>query len=292
MTEPAPAKINLLLAITGRREDGYHELVSLVAPLVSGDRLSADAADKGRISLECDDPAMPVDAGNLVIKAAEAFRQATGWAEGVRFHLSKAVPVGAGLGGGSSDAAAALRLLNARLPVPLPRPKLAAIAASVGSDCPLFLEDGPVVMRGRGERIEALASSARARLSGRRLVLFKPGFAVSTAWAYRRLAELGAYEPAAEAERRLSAWLADGTAAAERLLFNNLELPVFAKFPALPLVLGRLRERFGLEPRMSGSGSACFAFLPPAGGPSPGEIEAVVKEAWGAGAWFRESALR
>ena len=291
----SPAKINLYLAVTGRRADGYHDLVSVVAPLEFGDQLIAGAKGKGRrakdqFALECDDPEVPVDGSNLVLKAAAAFVGATGWKAAVAFRLTKRIPLGAGFGGGSSNAAATLRALNQLSGAGLDRATLTALAAQVGSDCPLFLPGGPVVMRGRGEQVEPLPAAAAARLRGRRVLLFKPNFRVRTTWAYERLAA-GApagYLPAAEAERRLAAWIA-GNAAAEELLFNNLEPVVFRKFIALPALLERLHTRFGLAPRMSGSGSACFALLP-ADAPVE-EIIGSVREAWGPRCFVQSTAI-
>jgi 4-diphosphocytidyl-2-C-methyl-D-erythritol kinase len=281
----SPAKINLFLAVTGRRADGYHELISVVAPLTFGDELTAQTGE-GRpetgkqFSLECDDPAVPVDDSNLVLKAAQAFAAATDWKATVRFRLAKRIPVGAGLGGGSSNATAALLALNRLTGAGLSRAALMALAAGVGSDCPLFLPGGPVVMRGRGEQVEALPAAAARRLQGRPVLLFKPGFGVSTAWAYEQVAAAApqGYLSAAEAGRRLVAWI-EGEADATELLFNNLEPVVFRKYLALPVLLERLRTHFGLAARMSGSGSACFALLP-AGAPTA-EISAAIVEAWG-----------
>jgi 4-diphosphocytidyl-2-C-methyl-D-erythritol kinase len=281
----SPAKINLFLAVTGRRADGYHELVSVVAPLTFGDELTVEAGE-GRpesgkqFSLECDDPQVPVDGSNLVLKAAEAFATATGWKAAVRFRLAKRIPVGAGLGGGSSNATAALRALNQLSGAGLSHAALSALAAGVGSDCPSFLSDGPVVIRGRGEQVAALPAAAARRLHGRSVLLFKPGFGVSTAWAYEQMVA-GAprtYSSAAETGRRLAAWI-EGEADAAELLFNNLEPVVFQKYLALPVLLERLRVRFGLAPRMSGSGSACFALLP--AGARVAEIGGAIVEAWG-----------
>jgi len=299
----SPAKINLFLAVTGRRADDYHDLVSVVAPLTFGDELtaragegSANAAEQFR--LECDDPAVPLDGTNLVLKAAVAFAAATGWTRPVAFRLIKRVPMAAGLGGGSSNAVAALVALNRLSGTTLDRAALAALAAQIGSDCPVFLEGAPAVMRGRGERVEALPAAAARRLRGRRVLVFKPSFGVGTPWAYAQLAlasarpgpastmsakpesasAAGAYLPVDEAERRLARWIG-GEAPAEDLLFNSFESVVFRKFIALPTLLGRLRERFGLAPLMSGSGSACFALLPD-GAP----VEAIaecIREAWG-----------
>lgn len=281
----SPAKVNLSLAVTGRRPDGFHDLVSVVAPLAFGDDLVAEAAPPGggpRFTLACDDPAVPVDGTNLVLRAAEAFAAATGWTGGARFTLTKRIPLGAGLGGGSSNAVAALRALDRLAGGGTGAERLAALAATLGSDCPLFLRDGPVVMRGRGERIADLPPAAAARLRGRRVVVFMPGFGIATPWAYSRLAARGTdYVPAAEAEARLAAWLA-GDGPAEDLLANNLEAPAFAKHLALPVMLAWLRERHGLAPRMSGSGSACFALLGAAD--DADAVAATVRAGWGAAA--------
>ena len=286
-----PAKLNLLLAVTGRRPDGFHELVSVVAPVEFGDTLTVEPA--GEFSLTCNDPTVPADATNLVLKAAQAFRAATGWRGGARFSLAKRIPAGAGLGGGSSDAATTLLALN-RLAGDLLAPAaLAKVAAEVGSDCALFLAGGPVVMRGRGDRVERLREPAAGRLRGRRVLIFKPGFAVTTPWAYAQLAARSrrGYRPGAEAEARLADFVHTlGTGAAgDELLFNDLERDVFAKFVALPVLLEQLRRQFRLAPRMSGSGSACFALLP-AGAPVAA-IAAAVRAAWGESTLVVETTL-
>jgi 4-diphosphocytidyl-2-C-methyl-D-erythritol kinase len=281
--EFAPAKLNLFLAITGRRADGYHELVSVVTPLAMGDSLTLEAKVEGVDTLACAMPEVPTDASNLVLKAAAAYRKRAG-AEApgpVHFILEKETPAGAGLGGGSSDAAAALRGMNQLAKRPLAAESLHDCAAEVGSDVPLFLAGVPVVMRGRGELVEPLGEKVAAALRGRDVLVFKPTFGVSTAWAYGRLKERGAewYVPAEKAEGQLAKWAAAPTW--ETLpLENNLELPVFEKYLALPVLLEELRTKFGVRCRMSGSGSACFALLEP-GGPR-GEIEAVIRAAWGA----------
>lgn len=287
----APAKLNLFLAVTGRRADGFHDLVSVAAPLAFGDTLRVERGAVGEFALGCDDAAVPVDENNLVLKAVKAFVAATGWKGGAKFFLEKRVPMGAGLGGGSSDGVAALRALSALTAEPISPEAMARMAAGLGSDCSLFLHDGPVVMRGRGERIEALPAAVRQRLRGRRVLVFKPGFGISTPWAYAQLAKKapGSYLPAIEAEARLAAWVADEKAPAEALLFNNMERAAFAKFIALPALLERLRGEFGLEPRMSGSGSACFAFLP-AEAPVAA-ITAAIREAWGATSFVIETRI-
>lgn len=289
----APAKLNLFLAITGRRSDGFHELVSVVSQLDLGDTLTATPAAEW--SLVCSDPTVPVDGTNLVLRAAGAFAAAV--EAGGRavprfaFRLDKTTPAGAGLGGGSSDAVATLRLLNAATGSPLDHAGLAGLAARLGSDCPLFLHEGPVVMRGRGERIEPLAAEPASRLRGRRVLVFKPGFGVPTAWAYGQLAARapGSYLPAAEAEARLATWCARAGASPAELLYNNMEPAAGAKFLAIPALLERLQREFGLAVRMSGSGSACFALLPDAG-PVAAIVERI-RSSWGPSAFVREARL-
>ncbi len=291
ITLSAPAKLNLFLAITGRRADGFHELVSVVAPLTWGDELTVEQGGGGKeqdFVLECDDAAVPVDGSNLVLKAAEAFRARTGWKGGAKFVLKKRIPVGAGLGGGSSDAAAALRGLNELAGGTLSGAELEGVAAQVGSDCALFLRGGPVVMRGRGENVDGLKAGAVERIRGRKVLVFKPPFGISTAWAYGRMAAAapGSYLPVELAEARLAAWSGDAEAPAEDLLFNNMEGVAFAKYPALPVLLERLRDEFGVLPRMSGSGSACFALL--RDGVEVAKMTARIREAWGASAFVEQ----
>ncbi|MFT3781143.1 MAG: 4-(cytidine 5'-diphospho)-2-C-methyl-D-erythritol kinase [Nibricoccus sp.] len=276
----SPAKLNLSLAITGRRPDGFHDLVSVVAPVKFGDTLRVERAENAEFTLECNDSAVPLDDTNLILKAAKLFRAATGAGFGARFVLEKRIPIGAGLGGGSSNAVAALRALNQLTSQPLGDDQLLALATQLGSDCALFLHGTPVVMRGRGERVETLASSARARLSGRRVLLFKPSFGIATAWAYGQMIASApeSYLPAERAEEHLAKWLS-GDAPVESLLFNNMEAVAFRKYLALPTLLEQLREKFGLGVAMSGSGSACFALLREE---TPVEaVRELVAKAWG-----------
>lgn len=300
VTEFSPAKLNLFLAVTGQRADAYHDLVSVVAPLDYGDDLEARSEERearSRFSLECDTPGVPTDGTNLILKAANAFAAATGWQGGVSFKLTKRIPVGAGLGGGSSNAVAALRALNRLSGGALGEAKLAELAGALGSDCPLFLRNAPVIMRGRGERIEPLPATAAARVRGRRVLLFKPGFGISTAWAYGRMASSSAkagadqeetYWPVAQAEARLAAWLG-GNAPVEELLANNMEGVAFEKFIALPVLLAKLRRESGIAARMSGSGSACFAVLPDDFAAAP--LIASIRAAWGPPVFVQEARL-
>lgn len=279
----APAKLNLALAITGVRADGFHNLVSLVLPVPALSdaltmRLRPDAAAD---TLDCAVPGVPRDASNLVLRAADAFRRRVPAFPHVHFDLEKNVPHGAGLGGGSSDAAAAILLMAEAAGTLAPSPEiLREIASEIGSDCPLFLSAAPVIMRGRGERIEQLSSDEIAALASRRFLIFKPAFGVSTAEAYGAMKRAAPkfYTPAAEAESRIAEWR---KAPRERALplFNDMEAPVFEKHIALRALFRALRERFGLAAHMSGSGSACFVEI--SSGTDVPAVAAFIRECWG-----------
>lgn len=281
-----PAKVNLTLAVTGRGNDGYHNLVSLAAPLKFGDVLRLRRTASPGVSLEVSGEAAPGGEDNLVLKAARRFLEHVPAEGGFAFGLEKKIPAGAGLGGGSSDAAAALNALNEISGRPLARASLETMAASLGSDCPLFLHGSPVVMRGRGEILERLSDDEASRLTGRSLVLFKPFFGVSTEWAYRRLAGTGTYSSSAAAEREIADWRA-GKRSLTSILRNDFEPVVGEKYPAIPVLLDALRREPGVSALMSGSGSACLAL--PGDRRAAEAVRARVREAYGERAFIVET---
>ena len=279
-----PAKVNLMLAVHGPREDGFHELTSLVAPLEFADDLTVRVQDSGSDRLTCSMPGVPVDGSNLVLKAAAAFRAATGKSRYYKFNLEKRIPFGAGLGGGSSNAAGALLVMNELEGAPLGMESLRGLAAGLGSDCPFFLEPRLCLMRGRGERLEAAPAAQIASLRGQTIILFKPSFGVGTAWAYGALrAEApDSYAPESQTQRLLEA-------DAKELIFNSFETVVSRKYRAINALLGDLRER-GVVCGLSGSGSCCFA-LPEFGPLKKKDLKHIIKSAWGDSVFFIETAL-
>ena len=150
-----PAKVNLVLRVLGRRADGYHELDTLFQAVDLWDSLSIRGSE--RLTLHTDDPKLPVDESNLVLRAALLLRERFGRANlGGRLELGKTIPVRGGLGGGSSDAAAALLLCNRFWGLGVPAETLAELAAELGADVPFFLTGGTARGRGRGDEIEPL----------------------------------------------------------------------------------------------------------------------------------------
>ena len=159
----ANAKINLSLEIIGRRDDGFHELISVMQAIDLSDELVALPSPDGSLSFECNDPALTESDENTVMTAARLLRESLGIEQGARLLLRKSIPVAAGLGGGSADGAAALVALSLLWDVPVRRERLLEIGAAVGSDVPFFLgESATALVEGRGESITALPSMPAA----------------------------------------------------------------------------------------------------------------------------------
>lgn len=276
-----------MLSVNGRREDGFHTLVSLVVPLAFGDSLTVEQV-AGADVLSCSDPAVPTGPDNLILKAAVAYREALGREVFFRFDLEKQIPMGAGLGGGSSNASVALQAMNRLLGEPLAASVLFDLAAGIGSDCPFFLEARPAMMLGRGEVIEPVDDALAERLRGQRLLLFRPDFGVETGWAYGRLiaGAPGSYESEALAQARMDRFREGGPL--EDLLFNSFEGPVGHKYLSIAALLKLLREQ-RVPALMSGSGSCCFALLEKE--EQAARIAKWVRDAWGEAVFLVETSV-
>ncbi len=254
-------KVNLLLNILGRRADGFHELETVMHPIRVFDRLTFARAAQG-IQLTCAAPGLPTDARNLVYRAAAMFLEAAKITDGVRMELEKNIPLAAGLGGGSGNAATTLLGLNELFDGPLAPAQLHAIAASLGSDVPFFLQSQPALAAGRGERIEPVG--ALPALRGAAFVLIHPGFGIATAWAYQQLARF----PQAlngrpgRAQRLISLLQNTDLATAGAEFYNSLEAPALEKYPLLGLFQEFLRANGAVATLMSGSGSTTFGVVP------------------------------
>lgn len=276
----APAKINLFLAVTGKRSDGFHELISLLAKIDLCDVVTLEKTNRvGEISCKCLENEELSGDGNLAWKAVESWRETTGQDDGVRVTIRKRIPVMAGLGGGSSDAIATLRGLNSWRENPLNQKELLEIASDLGSDCASFLIEGACVASGRGEAVRPLSEEANGRLVGKRLLLFKPALGFSTGGVYRAMAERQEVFSSGEfASRRIQAW-EDDKVGLEDCLGNDLERAIFDKYYFMRPLFDTLNQRFGLRSLLSGSGSCCFALLDE---DSPVErVVQYIKQAWG-----------
>jgi 4-diphosphocytidyl-2-C-methyl-D-erythritol kinase len=259
LTTRAPAKINLTLHIRGRRADGYHELESLVAFTGGGDTLRLAPGDD--LSLIVDGPtarAAGATDDNLVLRAARHLAERVPGLRLGAFHLTKRLPVAAGVGGGSSDAAAALRLLAAANDLPLTDPRFLEAARAAGSDVPVCLDPRARFMRGRGEDVgEALG------LAPLPAVLVNPGVPVETRAVFARLG----LSPGQSANERphpaISAELGEeALLAALRKGRNDMEDAACLDAPVIVDALAVLSAARGCRlARMSGSGATCFALF-------------------------------
>jgi 4-diphosphocytidyl-2-C-methyl-D-erythritol kinase len=243
----APAKINLSFEIKGRRDDGFHEIETLMAPISLSDRLTIERGPTHDIRFSCDDSSVPTGEENLVVRAARLFRNATKIGAGVEIALEKKIPHGAGLGGGSSDAAATLLGLNELFATRLDRNELMRLAAQIGSDVPFFILGSAATCRGRGEIVEPARLPANLNL-----LLVKPDFGVPTPWAYGRWKDSRELPGMEYAPQEFSGVH----------FVNDLERPVFEKF----VLLGYLKTWLRRQPEvgaalLSGSGSTVFAVL-------------------------------
>ena len=264
-----PAKVNLFLEVTGRRQDGYHTLSTLFAKINIYDVLDMEVVGGGRPVLEIVDElgtgGLSAGPDNLVLRAAEAFYRSFRVGVGVRIALTKRIPMGAGLGGGSSDAAGTLlglaKLLRIEL-TPAKKKKLHAIAAKLGADVPFFLADAAFCRAtGVGERLRPVPIAKSLPF----MVVAWPGFGSPTGPVYgalpprrraamsTRLSQLDELVRSLKQGRSVEEW--------GGLLFNRLEqaeLPVMAEIEQARRIL----EASGAKgARMSGSGSSVFGFV-------------------------------
>ena len=272
----APAKLNLFLEVLGRRDDGFHELETLMCPISLYDTLSFQPSDEAdgdaSVAFTCDwqplerssqfavardgsaqanPPERPSSANNLVVKALDLLQQVAGARRGARVKLTKRIPMAAGLGGGSSDAAAALVAGNLGWRLGLSHEVLHDCAARLGSDVPFFLANGPAICRGRGERVELVPMNAAGWF-----VIVRPSSGLSTADVFRACRP---NQSPRSAKQLLNALQATGWERAGRKLFNALE-------PAAESLnddIANLRLEFDkldvLGHQMSGSGTSYFA---------------------------------
>ena len=249
----APAKINLGLAVRGRRADGYHDISTIFLKISLADELGIDDTDNPAITVHCDDPAVPGDSRNLVHRAATSLQPAAPGC-GAHFRLRKSIPVAAGLGGGSSDAAAALSGLNILWNLQLAPAELARHAAAIGADVPFFLlPEAAAIGRGRGDELEPLCCPAPLSL-----VLVKPPVKVSTAWAYRQLHLTLTDNPGATTilAHHLESGDIEGLGKA---CFNDFESVMLARFPVLRTIKKALTQPGVYGVSMSGSGPTMYA---------------------------------
>jgi len=256
--EHAPAKVNLTLAVIGRRNDGHHDIESLVAFAAVADALAFTPSHE--LALTVRGPtacaAGPL-ADNLVLKAARALAERVSGLKWGRFVLSKRLPAAAGVGGGSSDAGAALRLLASANRLALDDPRLHEAARTIGADVPVCLDPRARIMRGRGEILSEPLTLPRLPA-----ILVNPGVALSTREVFAKLQLTAGYglrstrasEPVPLDRDSYLSYLSNYS--------NDLETPARSIEPTVGRALAALRAISGCRlARMSGSGATCFGLF-------------------------------
>ena len=254
VTIRAHAKINLDLRVLGTRPDGFHELRTVFQALALHDVLHCIPRE-GPFAIECTSAGVPLDASNLIWRAAETLWKAlrrAGTVRDVVIQLEKHIPLQAGLGGGSADAAATLVALAQLWRVPVKPSQLTDLAAHIGSDVPFFLSGGTALGLGRGEEVYPLADLPRHWV-----VLLIPGFGVSTSEAY------GWYDAERELSRapREPQYVPGPWPSRAAQMINDLEAPIAAHHPEIDHMKAALKRTGAVAAAMSGSGSTVFGLF-------------------------------
>lgn len=243
----APAKINLYLKILGKREDGYHNIYTIMQKVSLYDIIELQFIKKNRIIVETDCADIPCGENNLAFKAASIFFAHLGEEKGIKIFIKKRIPSGAGLGGGSSDAGAVLRALNKLLGAGFNRVEMLKLAEKVGSDVPFFVHPcKSAIVEGRGELLTPIA------LEEKWYLLVKPPFSISTAWAYESFDKLKIV--LTKHVKSFKIFNLNKRDFLKRFT-NDLEKVCMKEFPVLKEIKKRLMASGALNAVMSGSGS-------------------------------------
>jgi 4-diphosphocytidyl-2-C-methyl-D-erythritol kinase len=246
-----PAKINLGLYVTGRRNDGFHDIETLFYPIGLTDIIEflpdGDLQEDVLTISGLEIPQSPQ--GNLILKACELMR-AKFHLPFLKIHLHKRIPMGAGLGGGSSDGSFMLRGLADLLEDDVPISLMQTMALQMGSDCPIFLQDKPMIGKGRGEVLEEVSID----LSGHYLALFNPGIHVSTSIAFSKVT-------IAHPEKPLKELVAQPLAKWKGTLRNGFEDSVFRAYPEIKRLKTEIYSAGAIYSSMTGSGSAVYGIF-------------------------------
>lgn len=254
VTIVAHAKINLTLEALGRREDGYHEVATVMQTVSLADTLCFEEADQ--LELQCSDPSLQTE-DNLVLRAARLLQRETGSDKGALIRLTKRIPAAAGLGSGSTDAAAALVGLSSLWGLGPGRERLAQLAAELGSDVAFFLHGGTALARGRGELVAPLPPLPR-----RWMVLLSPAIPPvpgKTGRLYSLLTP--SHFTSGQFAERLIAHLGEGADLGPSLLYNVFERVAFGFFSGLEDCRSRLLRAGAESVHLAGSGPALFALV-------------------------------
>ena len=255
--EGAFAKLNLTLDVLGKREDGYHNIKSIMQTISIRDDVEIDVGTGEPWTLECSQERIPTDERNLAWKAAKVYCDGLKKdPNGLTIRITKRIPSGAGMGGGSADAAAVLRALNRHYGSPLSILALAELAAQVGSDVPFCVLCGTAMCEGRGELLRKLPDMPDCVF-----VVCKPEFSVSTPELYKKIDQV-AIPKHPDHMAMESALLAGDVAKVADLIYNVFDPVVTADHLEINYIKSICNSYGALGMQMTGSGSAVYAIMP------------------------------
>ncbi len=251
----ALAKINLGLDVTGKREDGYHDVRMIMQSIHLYDRVEIKKTRSPKIRVEVNLYYLPVDENNLVYKAAALMKERYGIKEGVRITLQKFIPVAAGLGGGSSDAAAVLVGMNRMFKLGLKQEELMKVGAQIGADVPFCVMRGTALAEGIGEKLTALPPMPKCPV-----LIAKPGVSVSTAEVYQNLKLYdGMQHP--DIDGMIEAIQNKDLNGIAAKMDNILETVTIPRYPVIKEIKRIMMENGALNAMMSGSGPSVFGLF-------------------------------
>lgn len=254
--EGAFAKLNLTLDVLGKREDGYHDLKSVMQTVSIRDDIEIDLGTGKPWCLKCDKEGIPTDETNLAWKAAKLYCQRMHKdPDGIEIRITKRIPSQAGMGGGSADAAAVLRALNRHYGAPLSIMALAELGAEIGSDVPFCVLCGTAMVEGRGEKVRKLPD-----LPDCIFVVCKPEFSVSTPELYKKIDQV-AIAKRPDHQSMESALLAGDLEKVAHNLCNVFDPVVTEEHLELNYIKSIFHQYGAVGYQMTGSGSACFAIV-------------------------------
>ena len=253
---PAFAKINFDLRILGKRADGYHELDTIFQTISLHDTIRFSLSNTADIGFSCDDPSLPLDADNLVVRAARALQDRFAIGRGARIRLEKRIPARAGLGGGSSDAAITMVGLTHLWELAIGPEELARLSAGLGADVPFFFTGGTARGTGLGECLEPLPDAGEMFL-----LVVKPNAGISTIDAYQRFDERSLTTPNSKSILSTSRRSQVFDPADSASLTNDLEVVAFDLVPEIRRARTALLSAGANAALLAGSGAAMFGIF-------------------------------
>lgn len=251
------AKINIGLSVLGKREDGYHDLDMVMAPIDLYDNISIEIEKKnGNINLSSNINSIPTDESNIIIKCCKAFYNYTGIKEQkMDIYLEKNIPFAAGLGGGSSNGAEVLKFLNNFNNNPMNEEEMINLSKNIGADIPFFIKNSCARVKGIGEKLELIENNLKTNL-----ILIKPNFGINTVYAYKSLYKIDNIKRV-DIDKIVKNLKLGNIRDVEQNIENSIWYALRMCDENIMQFEKNILEKTGLRFYMSGSGSCYYCFV-------------------------------